>query len=153
MIHENELEDDLVQELLLDNAISEPLSGYNQQKDFTSLIAWQDARKVKLFFYEEVLPLLPTHERYGLTSQIKRAAISTTANIAEGYGRFCFREGIQYFRIAWGSLYELKDHLLSCQDIYKIDPEVFSKEMTLIEKAKISINGFIKYIQSKAQNR
>jgi four helix bundle protein len=50
--------------------------------------------------------VLPPHESYNLASQIRRAAISLTANIAEGYGRFHFKENVQSCRIARGSAYE-----------------------------------------------
>ena len=75
--------------------IEETLIGYNSAKDFTTLDAWKKARKVKLFFYKEVIRLLPDVEKYDLASQIRRSSISITHNIAEGYGRFHFQEGIQ----------------------------------------------------------
>ncbi|MDR8389751.1 four helix bundle protein [Aliifodinibius sp. S!AR15-10] len=79
------------------------------------------------------------------------AAISATANIAEGYGRFHFQEGIQFFRIARGSLYELKDHLISCFDLDYIDKHIFIFDtgLSLIEKAKITLNGYIDYVKKQ----
>lgn len=90
--------------------------GYNENKDFTSLDAWKKARLVKLFFYNEVIPLLPAEEKYNLNIQIRKSGVSITANISEGYGRYNYREGIQFYRISRGSMYELKDHLISCYD-------------------------------------
>jgi four helix bundle protein len=96
--------------------VEESQTTYNKDKDFTTLICWKDAREVKLYFYKKIIPKLPAEEKFNLTNQIRRAAVSVTANISEGYGRYHYQEGIQFYRIARGSLYELKDHLISCFD-------------------------------------
>ena len=98
-----------------------------------------------MFFYNKVAPELPNEEKFGLTSQIKRASVSITANIAEGYGRFHFQEGIQFYRISRGSLYELKDHLISCYDLKFINESFYQEGMEIIEESKRLINGFINY--------
>ena len=97
--------------------------GYNEKKDFTSLEAWKKARSVKLFFYNEVIPLLPEDEKYNLNIQIRKASVSITANISEGYGRYHYQEGMQFYRISRASMYELKDHLISCFDFNYINKE------------------------------
>ena len=58
----------------------------------------------------------PKEERYILCSQMRRAAVSVTANIAEGYGRFSYQESIQFCRQSRASVYELRDHLTSVLD-------------------------------------
>ena len=121
-----------------DNIFAEGKQGYNQQKDFTSLICWKDAREMKLFFFNKIIPLLPETEKYNLNIQIRKASVSSTANISEGYGRFHYQEGVQFYRISRGSIYELKDHLISCFDIKYIDKPLFDNGIQLIEKAKIS---------------
>lgn len=131
------------------NFVNEYPEGYNKNKDFTSLDAWKRARKVKLFFYKQVLPNLPYEEKYKLGGQIRDAAITSTANIADGYGRFHFQEGIQFYRIARGSLSELKDHLISCFDLDYVDKQLLDEGLTLIEETKIKLNGFIGYIKKK----
>ena len=65
----------------------------------------------------------PKEEMFGLTSQIRRAAVSVPANIAEGYGRDNKGEYVQFLRIANGSLKELETHLLLCIDINLASPE------------------------------
>jgi four helix bundle protein len=122
---------------------------YNSQNDFTTLDAWRKAREVKLFFYTEVIPCLPVDEKFNLTTQIRKASVSSTANIAEGYGRYHYQEGIQFYRIARASLYELKDHLMSCNDLNFITSNAYEKGLTLIEEAKMKINGYIKYVHNK----
>ena len=127
--------------------ISDTTQEYNPKRDFTTLDCWIKARKVKLFFFNEILPKLPPEEKYQLASQIKNAIISITANIAEGYGRYHFKESVQFYRISRGSEYELKDHLITCYDFNYIDEETFSRGLGLLEDAKISINGFINYVK------
>ncbi|MFC2114596.1 four helix bundle protein [Bacteroidota bacterium] len=127
----------------------ESLAKYSAEKDFTTLEAWKKSRIVKLFFYKEVLPNLPDEEKYNLNIQIRKSAVSTTANISEGYGRYHFQEGIQFYRISRGSMYEMKDHLISCYDLNFVNQQVFEKGISLIEDAKITLNGYIKFVQSQ----
>ncbi len=124
---------------------------YNEKKDFTSLEAWKKARSVKLFFYNEVIPLLPEDEKYNLNIQIRKASVSITDNISEGYGRYHYQEGMQFYRISRASMYELKDYLISCFDFNYINREKFDKGLILIEEAKITLNGFIKFVKSQLQ--
>ncbi len=125
------------------------LCNYNAEKDFTTLDAWKKSRIVKLFFYKEIIPKLPEEEKYNLNIQIRKAAVSITANISEGYGRYHYQEGIQFYRISRGSLYELKDHLISCYDLDFINKNLYCKGIDLIEDTKITINGFINYVRAK----
>ncbi|HEX6982667.1 MAG TPA: four helix bundle protein [Balneolaceae bacterium] len=122
---------------------------YDSERDFTTLKAWQKARIVKLFFYQKVLPKLPKEEKYQLGAQIRNASVSGTANIAEGYGRFHYQEGIQFYRIARASLYELKDHLISCLDLNFIDKKLLKEGLDLIEDAKITLNGYINFVKKQ----
>jgi len=129
--------------------MEEWLAQYNSSKDFVTLDAWKKARAVRIFFYTEIISTLPTEEKYNLGVQIRRASVSVTANISEGYGRFHYQEGIQHYRIARGSLYELKDHLITCRDLQYIDDSPFEKGVDLIEQAKVKLNGFIKFVEAK----
>ena len=107
------------------------------------------ARLVKLFFYKEVIPHLPSEEKFNLNTQIRKSGVSATANISEGYGRYHYQEGIQFYRISRGSIYELKDHLISCYDFNFISKEVFEKGISLIEDTKVTLNGYIKFVKSQ----
>lgn len=126
-------------------------SEYNAERDFTSLEAWRKCKEVKLFCYSKVLSILPTEEKYNLQLQIRKAAVSTTANIAEGYGRYHYREGIQFYRISRGSLYELKDHFISCLDFKYITKELYEEGIGLIEVAKRTLNGYIKFVNHQSK--
>lgn len=129
--------------------VMDSIGNYQAERDFTSLMAWQKAREVKLFFYNKILPKLPKEEKYNLDIQIRRASVSATSNIAEVYGRFNYQEGIQFYRIARGSLYELRDHLISCYDLKYIINELYDEGQNLIESAKITLNGYIRFVQKQ----
>jgi len=134
------------------NLVEDDFASYESGKDFTSLEAWRKARNVKLYFYKSVLPCLPAEERFGLDTQIRKASISATANIAEGYGRYHYQEGIQYYRIARASLYELKDHLISAFDFRYISKALFKEGIELIEEAKKTLNGYIGFVKRQKAN-
>ena len=118
---------------------------------FRDLLCWQKSREVRNAMYR-IAETLPDFEKYALANQIRRAAVSITANIAEGYGRYHYQEGLQFYRIARGSLYELKDHLISCFDFQYISREMHEHGSHLIEVAKKTLNGYIQFVR-KQKNR
>ena len=88
----------------------------------------------------------PTEEKYGLVSQMVRASRSVTNNIAEGYGRFHFKENAQFCRQSRGSLYEMKDHLIIAIDEEYISKEEFEEAIIKYEKSLLILNGYINYL-------
>jgi four helix bundle protein len=84
-------------------------------RDFTDLEVWKAAREMRRQIYM-LAKTLPDFEKFGLASQLRRAAVSVTANLAEGYGRFGYQENAQFCRQARGSIYELRDHIITCMD-------------------------------------
>lgn len=91
---------------------------------------------------------MPANETYGLTSQLKRCAVSVPSNIAEGYGRQSQKSFAQYLKISRGSLFELETQLLLVQEIklIKIEEDIF-KDINEIAKM---LNAFIKKIEQNA---
>lgn len=81
-----------------------------QIKSFEDLDVYKLARKLRNRIYE-LTKKLPNDERYNLVVQMRRASLSLTSNIAEGYGRYHYQENIQYCRQARGSLHEMLDHV------------------------------------------
>lgn len=132
----------------IENKMADELGTYKAYKDFTTLECWKLARQAKLLFYEKVIPKLPQEKKYNLGNQIRNASISATSNIAEGYGRFHFKESIQFYRISRGSQFELKDHLMSCLDLKYIDELLFKEGMNLLESSIKTLNGYIRYVQN-----
>ena len=82
---------------------------------FEDLECWQRCNELKSFLKENVLCKLPASERYELYSQILRASRSATANIAEGWGRYHYKENIKYLYNARGSVAEILDHALEAK--------------------------------------
>jgi four helix bundle protein len=80
-------------------------------RSYRDLVAWQQAVELAASVYT-LSQRWPREELYGLTSQARRAAVSVSANIAEGYGRDNLGSYLQFLRIAQGSLKELESHLL-----------------------------------------
>jgi four helix bundle protein len=78
--------------------------------DFRELIIWQKAMDMIVDIYK-ISAKFPSEERYGLTSQIRRAVISVPSNIAEGFGRKTTSDFIHFLHISRGSLYEFQTQL------------------------------------------
>ncbi len=95
-------------------------------KSFTDLTAWKEGHKLVLLVYEAVKGF-PANERFGLASQIARAAISVTSNIAEGFSRSSKKEKVLFYRVALGSLTELQNQLVIARDLGYIDGALFAK--------------------------
>jgi len=78
---------------------------------------------------------------------MKRAARSTTENIAEGFGRYHYQENIQFCRHSRGSLYELIDQLITSNDEGYINENQYSQGRELIANALKLLNGYINYLK------
>jgi four helix bundle protein len=125
----------------------------NGVKDFTDLDAWKMARRLRSEIYR-ACKLFPKDETYGLASQMRRAAISVTANIAEGYGRYSFQENIQFCRQSRASVYELRDHFTTALDAGYISEGAFAEFNALSLSVIKLMNGYIRATKArKAQGR
>ena len=82
-------------------------------KSFTDLQVWQEGHKLVLLIYK-VTKKFPKEELFGLTNQIKRAGVSITSNIAEGFSRQSYKEKLQFYYMSLGSLTEIQNQLLTC---------------------------------------
>ena len=90
-------------------------------KTFEDLKCWQVCRELRLFVAEKIVPILPKDEKYRLSDQLLRASRSSTANIAEGYGRFHYMDNAKFCSNARGSCWEILDHLITAHDEELID--------------------------------
>jgi four helix bundle protein len=93
-------------------------------KSYKDLIVWQKAYQLTLNIYR-LSDSFPKNEIYGLTSQLRRAAVSIVSNIAEGYQRQHGGEYIQFLSIAFGSCAEVETQLLLSKDLHYLSESQF----------------------------
>ena len=106
-------------------------------KSYKDLIVWQKSISlVKEIFF--LTKHFPTSEKFGLVSQMRRAAISIPSNIAEGFGRRSLNYSVQFYSIAYGSALELETQLLISKELRLTEPSLFEKgEELLLEICKM----------------
>ena len=123
----------------------------NSFRTFEDLKCWQACREVSAFIIE-LVKNYPKEERYSLVDNMKRAARSSTQNIAEGFGRFHYKENAQFCRISRGSLFELLDDLITSIDEEYISQEDYQKVRDLISYALTLLNGYINYLNRQSNS-
>ena len=121
-----------------------------QIRSFEDLNCWSACRDLRRFVTDVVVPSLPTDEKYRLGDQIIRAARSTTANLAEGYGRFHYLDNAKFCSNARGSCWEVLDHLVTATDEGLIHSSLLEKGRSLVNVAVKLINGYMKYLKSRS---
>jgi len=115
-------------------------------QNFEQLECWKACRELRLFVARQIVPILPAEERFRLTDQLIRAARSTTANIAEGDGRFHYIDNAKYCRISRGSCKEILDHLIAGNDERLIEDSLLLQGRILVEKAVKLLSAYIRYL-------
>lgn len=119
-------------------------------ESFEELDVWRLGREIKLNLLE-LVKAFPKAEEYRLKDQLLRAAISVTANIAEGFGRYHYKENIQYRRQARGSLHEIIDHLITACDFGYLDENTLIKMKSDIKRNIKVLNSYISMINRKKE--
>lgn len=108
---------------------------------FKEIKAWQFAHAFVLLVYRNTR-LFPEYEKFGLSSQFQRAAVSIPANIAEGYKKLHKAEKLRFMNIAQGSLEECRYYILLSKDIGYIDNTQSTEMETLLEKTSWFLNAY-----------
>jgi four helix bundle protein len=116
-------------------------------ESFENLKVWQKAHELMLFVHREVVPLLPKEEKWDLADQIRRSSKSAGANIAEGYGRFYYKDRVRFCYNARGSLTETQNHLIDARHLEYISPQIYAKGCGLAGEAQRLLNGYIDYLK------
>jgi len=114
---------------------------------FTSLKTWQEGHSLVLLVYQ-VTKKFPKSENFCLIDQMRRAVISITSNIAEGFGRQGYKERVRFLYLAQGSLTELKNQIIVAKDIGYLTEKDINQ---LVEQANIThrlLGGLIKKSKS-----
>ena len=112
---------------------------------FENIIAWQKAHNLVLLTYR-VTRHFPEDEKFGLTSQFRRAAVSIEANIAEGYKKLSKADKLRFFNIAQGSLEECRDYHILSRDLGYLDSTEFEDLHQGIEETSKFLNSYCKAI-------
>lgn len=115
-------------------------------KSFEQLLAWQKAQDLSAIVYQ-LTKSFPSDEKFGLVNQMRRAANSVSANIAEGFGRRANGDKLQFYAIAYGSLLELKSFLYLSTRLGFIRPEDNEKALDILTENQKLLNALMKSIR------
>jgi len=116
---------------------------------FENVLAWQKAHDFVLLTYR-VTRHFPEDEKFGLTSQFRRAAVSIEANIAEGYKKLSKADKLRFFNISQGSLEECRDYHILSRDLGYLHAGEFEQLHQSIEEASKFLNSYCKAIVNNA---
>ena len=115
--------------------------------EFTDLKAWQEAHKLTLLVYQ-VTDRFPKSELYGLTSQLRRAVVSVESCVAEGFCRFHYKDRLNFYYEARGSLGEVESQILDARDLRFIRDDDFKLIWEQAEKVSVVLGGLIRSTQA-----
>ena len=114
-----------------------------------------DCYKVALRVLKEayrVAALLPSEEKFNLSDQLRRAAVSATLNIAEGYGRYHYLDSLRFYYIARGSISEVLSAFIVCDELKYTSNEI-TAQRELSHNALRALNGYIRYVREQQQGK
>jgi four helix bundle protein len=111
--------------------------------NFTDLRVWQEAHKLVLIIYKTT-ENFPSHELYGLISQMRRAAVSITSNIAEGFSRATLKDKLKFYVMAHGSLTEVENQLMIARDLKYLENLDYEKIVEQLVYTHKILNSFIR---------
>ena len=115
-------------------------------RNYRKVIAWQLAHELTLAVYQST-KAFPGDERYGITSQIRRAAFSAPSNIAEGSGRDTNKEYLRFLVIGLGSLKETEYLVLLALDLNYLEKHEYERLTDLVNSAMKTLQGLVKAVR------
>jgi four helix bundle protein len=118
-----------------------------KQRGLDSLEVWQKSRDLAKKVCVTIIPLLPEEEKWSLSSQLRRSVQSIPANIAEGFGRYYYQEGVRFCYIARGSLEETYSHLRLANDLGYIPKEILDDVLENIDEIRRLVSGYIRFLK------
>src|SRR6056297_3264475 len=119
-----------------------------RNKDFTDMTVWQEGLKLVKYIYA-ITKEFPSEEKFGLISDMRRAATSIPNNIAEGYGRYEPKDKTRFYKISRGSCYEIHSQLLISKELNFIKNNIEEKLIEQLQLIIKELNKLIKSIESK----
>lgn len=117
-------------------------------KNFYELDAWKEGHKLVIDIYKTTKDF-PSEEKFGIISQLRRAASSITANIAEGFERYHFNDKIRFYYQARGSFSEVQNFLILSKDLGFISEDIYKTLMSECSSVGRLINGLIRSIEKQ----
>jgi four helix bundle protein len=129
-------------------AISAPTSTEPKQaiSTYRDLMAWRHAFDLGMLMYR-LTETFPDLERFGLTSQLRRGAVSVSSNVAEGYGRGSRDDYIRFLKIARGALYELDTQLLFALELRYIQQILYAECKDKLDECERTLAGLIRSLE------
>lgn len=121
-------------------------------KSYRDLRVWQDGVDFVAAVYRTT-ESFPTREQYGLTSQLRRSAVSIPANVAEGHARLSTREYLRFVSIALGSLAETETHVTVARRLGYLDAEYERTLLAQCDALSRMLHGLCKSLRSKLNNQ
>lgn len=115
------------------------------------LDVWVRAKDFAVLIYKEVIPCLPSDEKWNLSSQFKRAAQSVPANIAEGHGRYHYLDNVRFCYYARGSLTEVQSHMALAHEFGYLPDETYCRLTSQAESIGKQLNNYIAYLKRSKQ--
>ena len=115
---------------------------------YRDLIVWQKSINLVKLVYDNT-KTFPKEEQYGITSQIRRSAVSIPSNIAEGFGRFQTNDYVRFLQIARGSLFELQTQI----EISKLLEYITESDFKIISELTIEIEKMINSMINKTSSK
>jgi four helix bundle protein len=120
-----------------------------KNQNFTDLEVYKECRQLRMLISTLAKKEFPNDEKYKLVDQIIRSSRSITANIAEGYGRYYYKENIQFCRTSRASLSETLEHLITAFDEKYISENQLIELKTKIDTCGRLINGYINFLKKQ----
>jgi four helix bundle protein len=117
---------------------------------YSDLVVWQKAMDLVTIIYK-VTADFPSDERFGLTSQIRRAAVSVPSNIAEGYGRKATGAYLNHISISLGSIMELETQMQIAQRLGFMDSNTCNQLLSQLDEIGRMLGGLKKSISSQSE--
>ena len=119
-------------------------------REFRDLEIWKRGMQIANAMYD-VIDYMPSTERYGLSSQCGRAAVSVPANIAEGCARSSQKHFAQYLETSLGSTLELQTHLLIIEGRFHVPAHLIQQANILLDEARKMLIAFIKKLNESGK--
>jgi four helix bundle protein len=111
-------------------------------RSFTDLRVWHEGHTLVLLIYK-ITNTFPSKETYSLTDQMRRAAVSVTSNIAEGFGRQTYKEKVQFYYMSLGSLIELTNQIYIARDLAYLPSDDVQNILLQTELVRKMLQGLI----------